>query len=121
LGGGECEDLPMDGRDRQRGCLQRQRFNPLGQVWRHAARDTTARTAGATEGDQAACPVALDPAPGRPEGDAMVAGQLRQWDTAFEKWLDDLEADHGLLACCRGQRRQQWGRGLGVARRRVWM
>jgi len=51
------------------------------------------------EGDQAACPVALHPPPGRPERHAMVVDRLWQRDTAFDKRLDDLEAGHGLLAC----------------------
>jgi hypothetical protein len=50
----------------------------------------------------------------------MVAGHLWQWDPAFDKRLDDLEAGHGLLACGFGQHRQPWGRSLGTAGRRVW-
>ena len=103
----------MNERDGQRGCLQRQRFNPLRHVWWYPAWDTTARPTGTTEGDQATRPVVLHPAPGRPERHTMVASHLRQRDTAFDTRLDDLEAGHGLLAGGLGHRRQQWGRGAG--------
>ena len=49
----------------------------------------------------------------------MVASHLRQGDTAFDTRLDDLEAGHGLLAGHLGERRQQWGCGLGAALRRA--
>src|SRR5262249_24443606 len=110
----------MNGRDGQRGWLQRQRFNPLRHVWRHPTWDATARPEGATEGDQAARPVALHPAPGGPERHPMVARDLRQWDSTFHKRLDNLKSYHGLLACRLGQRRQRWELGLGTAMRRVW-